>query len=52
MLPVKPTPKTPEPQPEVATELPKTGLESALQSLLGLGSLTAASYYYITSRRN
>jgi fimbrial isopeptide formation D2 family protein len=42
----KPTPKPP------VTELPKTGLADTLGSVLGLGSLTAATYYYLASRRN
>lgn len=35
-----------------ATELPKTGLANAISSVVGLGSLTAATYYYVVSRRN
>ena len=35
----------------VATELPETGAFSVFNSVLGLGSLTAATYYYLASRR-
>jgi LPXTG-motif cell wall-anchored protein len=42
----KETPTTP------ATELPKTGSADVFGSVLALGSLTAATYYYVTSRRN
>lgn len=34
-----------------ATELPKTGLADTIGSIIGIGSLTAATYYYATSRR-
>lgn len=37
--------------PEVPTELPQTGLGLALNGLAGIGTLTAASYYYVSSRR-
>lgn len=43
-------PETPE-EPELPTELPKTGLADTLQAVLGMGSLTAAGYYYIASRK-
>ncbi len=46
------TPKTPETPKEVPTELPKTGLGSAFGGLIGSGSLTAAGYQYIRSRKN
>lgn len=39
------------PAEEEVTELPRTGLASMLTSVLGLGALTTAAYYYITSRR-
>ena len=42
-----PTPTTPP-----ATELPETGLANAISSVVGLGSLTAATYYYVVSRRS
>lgn len=35
----------------IVTELPKTGVAGGLSGLLGLGALTTASYYYVTSRR-
>ncbi len=35
----------------VVTELPQTGLAEQLGSMLGLGALTTAAYYYVTSRR-
>jgi len=35
----------------VVTELPETGIADSLSAVLGLGSLTAATYYYIASRR-
>ena len=45
-------PKTPEePEPELPAELPKTGFADTLQAIVGMGSLTAAGYYYITSRK-
>lgn len=48
-----PTPTTPEtPKTEAATELPKTGLADAFAPIMGIGSLTASGYYYVTSRRN
>lgn len=34
------------------TELPETGLANVLNSVVGLGSLTAATYYYLASRRS
>ena len=37
---------------ETPPELPKTGLDLMIGGGLGLGSLTAAGYYYATSRRN
>lgn len=37
---------------ETPPELPKTGLDLVIGGGLGLGSLTAAGYYYATSRRN
>ncbi len=43
-------PETPE-TPEVPEELPQTGLGLALNGLAGIGTLTAASYYYVSSRR-
>lgn len=48
-------PVTPEPpvEPETpVTELPETGLANAITGVFGLGSLTAASYYYLASRRS
>lgn len=42
---------TPPVTPETPTELPTTGTASALQAIIGLGSLTAAGYYYLASRR-
>lgn len=36
----------------VITELPKTGLGTQLSGILGVGTLTSAAYYYISSRRN
>lgn len=44
------TPEEPE-EPETPAELPRTGISDSLQAILGIGSLTAASYYYIASRR-
>lgn len=46
-------PKEEEPKKEqpVVTELPKTGLAQTLGGMLGLGALTTAAYYYVTSRR-
>lgn len=44
------TPVTPE-VPETPSELPTTGAADVLQAILGVGSLTAAGYYYIASRR-
>ncbi len=46
------TPPKPPVKPPVVTELPKTGLADTLGSVLGIGSLTAATYYYFASRRN
>lgn len=43
-------PKTPE-EPELPAELPKTGFADALQAIVGMGSLTAAGYYYMASRK-
>ena len=40
-----PTPETPE-------ELPTTGPAEMLQAIMGVGSLTAAGYYYAASRKN
>ncbi len=37
---------------EIITELPHTGIADTLGSILGVGSLTAATYYYIASRRS
>ena len=37
--------------PETPPELPKTGITDAVASLIGLGSLIAATTYYIASRR-
>lgn len=37
---------------EPVTELPETGLADTIGSIIGLGSLTAATYYYATSRRS
>lgn len=45
-----PTPK-PTPAPEV-TELPQTGMADLFSGVAGLGAMTAASYYYLASRRN
>lgn len=54
--PTTPPEEKPEPEPEpetpVVTEMPKTGLTDTLGSVLGVGSLTAATYYYLSSRRN
>ncbi|OYX52933.1 hypothetical protein B7Y92_04440 [Candidatus Saccharibacteria bacterium 32-50-13] len=44
------TPETPK-TPETPTELPQTGVADNIVALLGLGSLIAASGYYIASRR-
>ncbi len=44
------TPTTPETPEEVPAELPETGV-AGLSAALGLGSLVAATRYYITSRR-
>jgi uncharacterized repeat protein (TIGR01451 family) len=50
--PVPPTEEPKEPETKGAvTELPKTGLADTLSAVFGLGSLTAASYYYLASRR-
>lgn len=38
--------------PEVPVELPKTGLDTFIGGGLGIGSLTAAGYYWSASRRN
>lgn len=43
-------PVTPE-EPVVVDELPQTGVADALLSLLGAGSLIAATSYYVASRR-
>ena len=43
-------PETPE-TPETPSELPPTGAADVLQAILGVGSLTAAGYYYVASRR-
>lgn len=45
-----PTPK-PTPKPEAPSELPTTGPVEVLQAVIGVGSLTAAGYYFVTSRR-
>ena len=37
---------------ETPPELPKTGLDMMIGGGIGLGSLTAAGYYYASSRRN
>ncbi len=42
------TPVTPE---APVTELPQTGLSQAFSGVFGLGALTAAGYYFVTSRR-
>lgn len=49
-----PTPEKPveTPTPEVPAELPQTGVAEVLSSVVGLGSLTAATYYFVTSRRS
>lgn len=50
--PVTPTPTPkPTPKPETPAELPTTGPAEVLQAVVGLGTLTAAGYYYATSRR-
>lgn len=46
------TPTTPDTPTTPVTELPKTGGLDVLSSVIGLGSLTAATYYYVNSRRN
>lgn len=47
------TPETPEtPVEEVPEELPQTGLAEAFSGVLGLGALTAATYYFAISRRS
>lgn len=43
------TPVTPKPTP--VAELPHTGIADLLSPILGAGTLTAAGYYYVTSRR-
>jgi len=43
------TPATPE-KPETPKELPKTGMDSAA-AVIGLGSIIAATSYYVASRR-
>ncbi len=48
--PVTPTP-TPTPKPETPAELPTTGPAEVLQAVIGIGTLTAAGYYYASSRR-
>ncbi len=54
--PVEPVEPKEEPKEEVkvesvATQLPQTGVTGTIGSILGLGSLTAATYYYLASRR-
>lgn len=44
------TPETPA-TPEAPAELPHTGAGSVIASVIGAGSLIAAAYYYIASRR-
>jgi len=48
VTPVTPTPKQP---PVMPAELPKTGISSFISGGLGLGSITAAAYYWVESRR-
>ena len=48
--PVTPPVTPPTPQPQVV-ELPKTGIESVVASVLGVGGLTAAGVAYVASRR-
>ena len=38
--------------PETPVELPKTGLSQSITAVIGLGSLTMATYYYVASRRS
>ena len=46
-------PETPEPEaPAPVKELPQTGLGQAFSGVFGLGAMTAASYYFVTSRRS
>lgn len=56
VTPVPTTPVTPKPpvtpEAEVAAELPRTGVADAFAPIMGIGSLTASGYYYLTSRRN
>lgn len=40
-----------EETPQTPTELPETGMVSSLSSMLGAGTLTAAGYHYMRSRR-
>lgn len=48
------TPETPQKPttPETPSELPTTGTADALQAIIGIGTLTAAGYYYMASRRS
>lgn len=53
VVPPTPEPETPEPEePETPEELPETGIASVASGVAGIGSLTAAGYYYISSRRS
>lgn len=45
------TPETPDTPETPVTELPQTGVAQAFSGVFGLGALTAASYYFVTSRR-
>jgi cytoskeletal protein RodZ len=45
------TATTPKPSTPTASALPETGPESALLAMVALGSVVAASTYYVSSRR-
>lgn len=45
------TPETPETPTTTPVELPKTGLAEGISGIAGIGSLVAASSYYVASRR-
>lgn len=52
MAACQPTPETPQtPETPTPVELPRTGANDTIASIFGAGSLIAAAYYYIASRR-
>lgn len=52
VAPPAPSPPPPAPASVAPQELPQTGIGEVLSGSLGLGSLTAAGYYWRDSRRN